>query len=71
MRRKQMQDVIDEMTRNQIGLMQTVAIKQHICVWCGKPVSVFHSKLNVKEFSISGFCQQCQDDTFGIEDTNE
>lgn len=36
------------------------------CNLCGKPVdpAIFDS-LSLKEFGISGMCQQCQDTTFG------
>ena len=38
------------------------------CAWCGsdkiKPED-FKDALSLKEFGISGFCQKCQDETFG------
>lgn len=36
------------------------------CPFCGKPVSAdsFRDELSRKEFSISGLCQECQDDFF-------
>ncbi len=39
-----------------------------LCVFCGKPTDVtrdFKDELSVKEFTISGVCQKCQDETFG------
>ena len=36
------------------------------CPFCGMPVSSdsFKDELSRKEFSISGLCQECQDDFF-------
>lgn len=35
------------------------------CAWCGKPFGPFRDDLSRKEAGISGFCQKCQDETFG------
>jgi len=35
------------------------------CVYCGKPATEFKDDLSRREYGISGFCQACQDDTFG------
>ena len=35
------------------------------CSWCGKPAEEFKDALSQKEYTISGFCQVCQDKTFG------
>jgi len=39
-------------------------IEQGLCSWCGKPVGEFRDELSQHEYGISGFCQQCQDETF-------
>jgi DNA-directed RNA polymerase subunit RPC12/RpoP len=36
----------------------------YICVSCGKTIGPFRDELSEKEFSISGFCQECQDKVF-------
>ena len=41
------------------------SIKKNVCSWCGKEVTGFRDELSAREYTISGFCQQCQDDTFG------
>jgi hypothetical protein len=38
--------------------------KSPICPACQKEVTTFSDNLSLKEFSISGFCQECQDKTF-------
>lgn len=39
------------------------------CPFCGKdmsnPEGMFRDKLSLKEFGISGLCQDCQDKVFG------
>jgi hypothetical protein len=44
---------------------RTTAIKSDTCAWCKKPVGEFHDELSKKEYTISGFCQKCQDKVFG------
>ncbi len=42
--------------------------KKGNCPWCNTaihPNKDFRDALSVKEYKISGLCQQCQDDTFG------
>ena len=41
------------------------SIIQNICSWCGKPATQFKDELSRREYTISGFCQECQDKTFG------
>lgn len=37
-----------------------------ICTWCKKAIDKpFRDELSKKEYQISGFCQSCQDKTFG------
>lgn len=41
-----------------------------VCPFCRKEIDVeneFRNKLSVKEFTISGLCQQCQDEVFGVD----
>jgi len=35
-----------------------------ICVLCKKPAEYFKDSLSLKEYSISGLCQECQDKIF-------
>ena len=53
------------------GRTRRGSIKQNICSWCGKPAMEFRDTLSRKEYNISGFCQDCQDKTFGTEEPEE
>lgn len=50
-----------------------VAMAQKKCMpaplGCGKPIESFRDALSEREYGISGFCQQCQDDVFGAPST--
>lgn len=37
------------------------------CPMCGQPIDIttFRDELSLKEFGISGICQECQDEIFG------
>ena len=53
---------------NPAGRDRRESISANICVWCGVPISVagFRDELSRREYTISGFCQECQDDAFGV-----
>lgn len=41
-------------------------VEKGICLFCHKEVDIksFKDELSIKEFTISGLCQKCQDSTF-------
>lgn len=41
------------------------------CTVCGKSVGGFKDELSAKEFTISGFCQACQDKTFNAREVTK
>ncbi len=47
---------------------RTTAIKADLCVkppiGCGEPATKFKDELSRKEYTISGWCQKCQDGFF-------
>jgi hypothetical protein len=47
---------------------RTTAIKGNRCIpapiGCGKAVGPFRDRLSLKEYTISGLCQECQDKVF-------
>ena len=57
---------------NPTGHNHKKSITNNTCSWCGKPATNFRDTLSAKEYTISGFCQSCQDKTFGTpEDEDE
>jgi protein-arginine kinase activator protein McsA len=46
-------------------------IEAYLCVACNKPALLFSDKLSKLEFSISGLCQDCQNDVFGKKEEEE
>jgi rRNA maturation protein Nop10 len=40
------------------------SIENDTCSWCGGDASTFRDALSEKEYTLSGFCQKCQDETF-------
>ena len=46
---------------------RTTAITGDICVFCKKEATEFRNEISKREYRISGICQSCQDDTFGVD----
>lgn len=44
---------------------RSAAIAACKCAWCGEDARTFKDEISGKEYLISGFCQSCQDKTFG------
>lgn len=58
---------IEDMLTSVTGISRQDAHAKAICTWCKQPITGFRDELSKKEYSISGFCQSCQDKTFGGE----
>ena len=58
------QNLLDMMIMDQTGKTMEQHYEDATCTWCSEPVSAFRDPLSAKEYSISGFCQKCQDETF-------
>ena len=45
------------------------SIVAEVCAWCGDKVNPvrLRNAVSLREYRISGLCQQCQDDTFGVD----
>jgi len=60
------------MSGNPKAIQEVVAMRlkaqEGLCPTCGKPVvEPFRNALSLKEFTISGMCQACQDSVFGTD----
>ena len=62
---KAMEELIDGHSKETYGRTRTESIRADICVVCGEPATEFRDELSVKEYTISGACQKCQDKVFG------
>lgn len=54
-----------------MGFLKTCndRIEDGKCPFCGKSIDVeieFRDQLSKREFEISGLCQKCQDEIFGV-----
>ena len=47
------------------GVDRRDLITANKCTWCGGDAEKFRNIISAREYRISGFCQSCQDDTFG------
>ena len=47
------------------GIDRTIAIHNGICTRCKGPAIEFRDDLSENEQTISGYCQDCQDEVFG------
>lgn len=48
------------------GMKKTDASEHAVCVICRKPSVEFRDEISRREYRISGTCQVCQDETFGV-----
>lgn len=59
-----MEEAIEHLTQEWYGKSHNQSIIDNICVECSEVANEFTDALSIKEFSISGLCQQCQDKVF-------
>jgi len=55
-------------TMRQAGFSDEVdKVEQGLCPFCSEEIDMddFREPINVKEYKISGLCQDCQDEIFG------
>ena len=55
---------IDACITRTFGVDRKGSVNTMTCGWCGKPADGFRDELSMKEYTISGLCQECQDKTF-------
>jgi len=48
---------------------RTSSIRSNVCVFCKKDATEFRDALSRREYSISGLCQDCQDEVFGVDES--
>ena len=55
---------LEDMLKGVFGIDRVQCIKDNVCTTCGKSVVEFRDQLSRKEYTISGMCQECQDNTY-------
>jgi len=63
----QKSQVIEDFLTSIAGISRQDAAAQGICTKCKQSVSGFRNRESVKEYQISGMCQECQDEMFGVD----
>lgn len=56
--------VLDLMLSSITGKSREIQIASKLCMVCDGDADTFRDELSIKEYSISGMCQQCQDSVF-------
>ena len=56
---------IDLMLSALTGKSREIQLASNLCMTCDGNADTFRDELSIKEYSISGMCQQCQDSIFG------
>jgi hypothetical protein len=64
-RAPQLADLLDFLAKEAFGRTLTECHAEDKCVTCGEPAGEFKDDVSRKEYTISGMCQACQDQTFG------
>ena len=58
---------LDKYSLKVYGRSRMESIANDICLKCGESAVKFKDSLSEEEYTISGFCQVCQDEVFGDE----
>jgi hypothetical protein len=61
-------NMLDGLSTQMYGRSSSESIKQDVCMRCGKSAKEFKDDLSLREYAISGLCQECQDIIF-VEDS--
>jgi len=57
---------VEAMLSKLTGVSRVGAVAENSCVTCKGEAKDFRDELSLKEYTISGMCQDCQDSIFGI-----
>lgn len=58
---------MEQSLKDLFGIDRVKVISDDLCATCGKAVTTlsFRNAISLKEYTISGMCQECQDSVFG------
>jgi hypothetical protein len=57
---------VENLLTSILGVSRTETIKADKCVFCKQDADEFRDELSRREYRISGICQKCQDNVFGV-----
>lgn len=63
---REMKAFLDDLSQKMYGRRWSESIEAGICMRCGGEAKEFRDEAARREFGISGFCQKCQDEVFGM-----
>ena len=66
---KDMQILLDNISKVMFGNSRQECIDRKVCVICGSSATEFNDVVSEAEFCLSAMCQECQDRTFRPMDT--
>jgi hypothetical protein len=55
---------LEDMIKGVFGIDGVQRIKDNVCTTCGKSVVEFRDRLSLREYYISGMCQECRDKAY-------
>jgi hypothetical protein len=62
----EMKRLLDKISQQVYGRKRSECLESATCTSCGSEVKEFRDSLSRKDYGLSGFCQKCQDETFGV-----
>ena len=60
-----LQDFKDNLAKELFSMTTAEAHEKEVCIDCKKPMKTFESKIEMKEWAISGLCNSCFDRNAG------
>ncbi len=63
-RNPNLQNFLDNFQTKTFGITTEQAQAKGVCPVCGKPITGFKDEISQKEYAITGYCQDCQDEVF-------
>jgi len=67
MKSPEMTSFLDALSRQIHGRTRSECVENRICVACGAEVTEFRDECSAREYDLTGYCQDCQDETFGLD----
>lgn len=61
-----LQHIVDNLACELFGQSLSESQDNQVCVRCHNPVGELNDDISMREYEISGLCQTCQDQIFGV-----